>query len=252
MANTFYIDNFYTVDQINVDVSPDALTLSLTLKSRTFRSDVNWTASDILLSTSLKSVLYRASYTIGAEEVLALTIHAPNIILSPNISPDQIDLTLDDKTPTYRSDMDDFTTTVLPLTLTQFDPTYRSDMDAYTADALELLATLKDPSITLSPNVSVTAIALTLVQESSTVVVLVSSRILRKGYTFGATEQLTNSKLHTLIESAKWIISNATTGDMVYYKGDAVIDAWYRVPIGTTGQVLTVGAGGVPEWTTLP
>jgi hypothetical protein len=248
MANTFYLDNFYTLDQINVDVSPDAFALNLTLKPRTYRSDANCSVSDILLSTSLKSVLYRASYTIGSEEILALTIHAPNIILSPNISPAQLDLTLTELDPTYRSDMDDYTTTVLPLTLTQFDPTYRSDMDAYTADVLELLATLEDPSVALSPNVSVTAIALTLTQESATVVVFVKSRILRKGYTFGATEQLTNAKLHTLIESAKWIISNATTGDMVYYKGDAEIDAWYRVPIGTTGQVMTVGAGGAPEW----
>ncbi len=39
-------------------------------------------------------------------------------------------------------------------------------------------------------------------------------------------------------------LATPTTGDMLYYNGTS----WTAVPKGTTGQVLTMNASGVPEW----
>lgn len=236
--------------RLSPNISPDALELTLTQSASTYRSDVDdMTVTALGLSFSLKSITYRHSITIGTEEVLELTLHLPNIILSPNISPDQLDLALSEKDPTYQSDVDDFSVSALNLTLTEPDPTYRSDVDDYTATALALIASLRDPTYTISPTVTITALTLILDLASTAAEVIVKSRILRSGYTFGTTEQVTNAKLHTLIESGQWVISNRTTGDMVYFKDE--YNYYQRLGIGNAGEGLRV-SGGKPEWTALP
>lgn len=68
-----------------------------------------------------------------------------------------------------------------------------------------------------------------------------------KGYTFGATELVTNTKLHTLVDSSTWAIASQAAGDVIYFDGTN----WVRLAKGTAGQVLTMNAGATaPEWQT--
>ena len=68
-----------------------------------------------------------------------------------------------------------------------------------------------------------------------------------KGQTFGTTEQITNTKLHTLVDSATWAITSQVAGDIIYFNGTA----WVRLAKGTASQVLTMNAGATaPEWAT--
>jgi hypothetical protein len=72
-----------------------------------------------------------------------------------------------------------------------------------------------------------------------------TSPILEKGQTFATRENITNVKLHNLIDLAGWSIEDQTVGDMVYFDG---ID-WVRIPLGSEGDVLTL-VSGVPTWVT--
>ncbi len=71
------------------------------------------------------------------------------------------------------------------------------------------------------------------------------SPTITKGQTFGQMEQITNTKLHNLVDLATWAIASQATGDLIYFDGSN----WVRLAIGTTGQTLKV-AGGIPTWTT--
>lgn len=84
------------------------------------------------------------------------------------------------------------------------------------------------------------------------------------GYTFGATELVTSTKLNSLITSAtisgisnaevasdaainvtKLTVTNAAAGDILYHNGTSFV----RLPKGTAAQVLKMnGAATAPEW----
>lgn len=72
-----------------------------------------------------------------------------------------------------------------------------------------------------------------------------SSPTITKGQTFSTRENITNTKLHNLVDLATWEITSEAVGDICYYNGTG----WVRLAAGTTGQVLTM-AGGVPTWAT--
>jgi hypothetical protein len=66
-----------------------------------------------------------------------------------------------------------------------------------------------------------------------------------RGFSFGVTELVTATKLHELVDLADWGIVGQTAGDIIYYNGTD----WVRLPIGTSGQQLTVNATeDAPEW----
>ena len=68
-----------------------------------------------------------------------------------------------------------------------------------------------------------------------------------KGQTFGTTEQITNTKLHTLVDSATWAIASQAAGDIIYFDGTN----WVRLAKGTASQQLRMNAGATaPEWVT--
>ena len=88
---------------------------------------------------------------------------------------------------------------------------------------------------------------------------------LGKGQTFGATEEVTNTKLHALVDSGTVsgivnadlsgtaaisnanlaLLSGGTQGDVVYYNGSD----WVKLGVGTSGQFLkTQGAAANPVW----
>jgi hypothetical protein len=69
---------------------------------------------------------------------------------------------------------------------------------------------------------------------------------IEKGVTFQTRENITNTKLHNLVDLAGWTITGQTAGDMVYFDGTDYV----RIPKGTNGQVLTMNASLVPTWTT--
>lgn len=84
-----------------------------------------------------------------------------------------------------------------------------------------------------------------------------------RGYTFGATETVTNTKLHSLVDSATIsgivaadIASGAITGPKIAMGSDAQGDILYhngtnyaRLAAGTAGQALTTGgASANPAW----
>lgn len=85
-----------------------------------------------------------------------------------------------------------------------------------------------------------------------------------RGYTFGATETVTNTKLHSLVDSAtvsnigaSELASGAVTGPKIAMGSDAQGDVLYhdgtsyaRLGAGTKGQALTTGgASANPSWT---
>jgi len=71
------------------------------------------------------------------------------------------------------------------------------------------------------------------------------SWIFRKPYPFGATEFLTNEKLHNLIEAATWMLSNQKQGSIFYRDAQQ----WMALTPGTAGQVLKMNAAGTfPQW----
>ena len=66
-----------------------------------------------------------------------------------------------------------------------------------------------------------------------------------KGYTFGATELVTHTKLHSLVDDATISLTSQAAGDIMYYNGTA----WVRLAKGSAGETLTMNAGGTaPEW----
>lgn len=84
-----------------------------------------------------------------------------------------------------------------------------------------------------------------------------------RGYTFGATETVTNTKLHTLVDSATIanigaaeLASGAVTGPKIAMGSDAQGDilfhngtSYARLAAGTAGQALTTGGSGAnPAW----
>ena len=72
-----------------------------------------------------------------------------------------------------------------------------------------------------------------------------ASPTIEKGYIFGASDLVTNTKLHNLVDLADWIITNQATGDICYFNGTD----WVRLAKGTAGQILVMNAGvTAPEW----
>ena len=87
-----------------------------------------------------------------------------------------------------------------------------------------------------------------------------------KGISLGTTEQVTNVKLHNLVDQAtisgivnaeisssaaiditKIAVSSQTQGDILYFDGTN----WVRLAKGTAGQTLKMNAGATaPEWVT--
>ena len=87
-----------------------------------------------------------------------------------------------------------------------------------------------------------------------------------KGISLGTTEQVTNVKLHALVDNAtisgivnaeisssaaiditKISVSSQTQGDILYFDGTN----WVRLAKGTAGQTLKMNAGATaPEWVT--
>jgi len=105
-----------------------------------------------------------------------------------------------------------------------------------------LTLTLYNPTVTISSSVSPTVQTMAMVLEGG--VPFLNTRIIRRNYTFGVTEQVTHTKLNNLVDTAIWEISNQETGDMFYFDGTN----WMRLPVGTEGQVLTMNASGQPRW----
>jgi hypothetical protein len=74
------------------------------------------------------------------------------------------------------------------------------------------------------------------------------TRIIRRDYTFGVTEQVTYTKLNNLVDTAIWEISNQVAGDMFTYDPTQPEGCdWVRIPKGTAGQKLTI-VDGKPQW----
>jgi len=74
-----------------------------------------------------------------------------------------------------------------------------------------------------------------------------SSPTITKGQTFSNRENITNTKLHNLVDLATWVITNQAVGAMCYYDGTD----WKILLPGTVGQVLTMNAGATaPTWAT--
>jgi len=105
--------------------------------------------------------------------------------------------------------------------------------------------TLYNPSVHISSSVSPAKLTLTGTLEGG--VPFLATRMIRRNYTFGVTEQVTHTKLNNLADTAIWEISNQVTGDMFYYEGTDP-DPWKRIAPGTAGQVLTINASGQPRW----
>lgn len=72
-----------------------------------------------------------------------------------------------------------------------------------------------------------------------------TSPIIGKGFEFQNREQVTNIKLHDLIDKATWTVTSQAIGDIARFDGTD----WVRIPAGTNGQVLTM-VDGVPAWAT--
>jgi hypothetical protein len=70
------------------------------------------------------------------------------------------------------------------------------------------------------------------------------SWIIRRTYTFGATEWVTNEKISNFIDTAIWQLNYQDTGTLFYFDGTR----WLALPAGTEGQQLKMGASGLPEW----
>jgi len=104
--------------------------------------------------------------------------------------------------------------------------------------------TLWNPSVNIDS--SFTASTLTITGTIGGNTPFLATNILRKGYAFGVTEQITHTKLNNIADTAIWEISNQVAGDMFYYEGSGV-DKWKRIPKGTAGQKLTI-VDDVPAW----
>jgi len=72
-----------------------------------------------------------------------------------------------------------------------------------------------------------------------------TSPTIGKGQEFQTREQVTNTKLHNLVDKATWTVTSQVVGDICYFNGTD----WIRLAAGTAGQVLTMNAGATaPEW----
>lgn len=72
-----------------------------------------------------------------------------------------------------------------------------------------------------------------------------TSPVISRGQTFSTRENITNVKLHNLVDLAEWDITSQAVGDLAYFDGTD----WVRLAAGTEGQVLTM-ASGAPSWAT--
>jgi hypothetical protein len=201
----------------DVSVSPSALTLALTIH-------------DVVCGHSI----------VVEGGALTLALWNPTIRIDSTVSPSVQTLTATLNAPTIRGDANVYPL-AQALTLALQDPTYRGD-STFTATALELIATLNDPTTAWSSSVSPSALTLTATLHDGTPFLI--TNIIRKSYFFGVTEQVTHTKLNNLADTAIWEISNQVAGDMFYLNSDGV---WYRIPKGTSGQKLTMGAT-IPGW----
>ena len=72
-----------------------------------------------------------------------------------------------------------------------------------------------------------------------------TSPTIGKGQEFQTREQVTNTKIHNLVDKATWTVTSQVVGDICYFNGTD----WIRLAAGTAGQVLTMNAGATaPEW----
>lgn len=217
-ANTFYVDNVYAYT--NASHTATALALALSLKNVVIGHSIVVEGGALTLALHVPSVRLDSTYTTTAQALTA-TLNAPVIRGDANVS-----------------------VVAQALTLLLNDPTYRSDVN-WTATVQELVATLNDPTVVWDSTVSPSALTLTATLKDGTPFLI--TRIIRRDYTFGVTEQVTHTKLNNLADTAIWEISNQVAGDMFYYEGTDP-DTWKRIPVGTNGQVLTINASGVPRW----
>jgi hypothetical protein len=130
----------------------------------------------------------------------------------------------------------------LALTANLKGVTYQSSISS---DAGAINLSLFAPFIKIDSSVSPDTLQLTGTLKDGTPFLI--TRIIRKGYEFGAMEQVTHTKLNNIADTAIWEISNQVAGDMFYYEGTSP-DKWKRIPVGTEGQVLTMNASGQPRW----
>jgi len=72
-----------------------------------------------------------------------------------------------------------------------------------------------------------------------------ASPTITKGQTFATRENITNQKLHDLVDLSDWEITSQATGDLIYFDGTD----WVRLAKGSDGDVLTMVAG-LPAWVT--
>ncbi len=217
-ANTFFVDNVYAFTNSSITATAQALSLMV---------------KDVVVGHSI--------VVDGA--ALTLTLWNPSIRIDSTVSPSAQNLTLTLPAPVIRGDAN-VSPIAQALTLALQDPTYRSDVN-WTATVQELIATLNDPTVVWDSTVSPNALTLTATLHDGTPFVI--TRIIRRAYTFGVTEQVTHTKLNNLVDTAIWEISNQVAGDLFYYEGTAP-DKWKRIAKGTEGQVLTINASGVPRW----
>jgi hypothetical protein len=127
---------------------------------------------------------------------------------------------------------------VLALVAAVKDITYRSSV---TVGDGALTLELFNPNIKIDSSYTTSTQTLALVLEGGAP--FVETRIIRRTYTFGVTEQVTVTKLNNFVDTAVWEISNQTSGDLFYLDGTT----WTRLAKGTAGQMLTMGAS-FPEW----
>jgi hypothetical protein len=205
-------------------------------------TDISVSPSALALALSLKNVVIGHSIVVEGG-ALTLALHLPSVRLDSTYTTTAQTLTTSLKAPVIRGDANVYPI-AQALTLALQNPTYRQD-STFTTTVLELIATLNDPTVVWDSTVSPSALTLTATLKDGTPFLI--TRILRKGYTFGVTEQVTYTKLNNIADTAIWEISNQVAGDMFYYEGTDP-DTWKRIPVGTNGQVLTINASGVPRW----
>ena len=205
-------------------------------------TDISVSPSALALALSLKNVVIGHSIVVEGG-ALTLALWNPSIRIDSTVSPDAQTLTLTLPEPVIRGDANVYPI-AQALTLALQNPTYRQD-STFTTTVLELIATLNDPTVVWDSTVSPSALTLTATLHDGTPFLI--TRIIRKDYIFGITEQVTHTKLNNLVDTAIWEISNQVAGDMFYYEGTEP-DPWKRIAKGTNGQVLTINASGVPRW----
>jgi hypothetical protein len=238
-ANTVYFDNFYGFSSLDDHFDATVLSLTATLQGVTYRSDGTVSPSALNLALTLHDVICGHSIVVEGG-ALTLALWNPTIRIDSTVSPSVQTLTATLNAPTIRGDANVYPI-AQALTLALQDPTYRGD-STFTATALELIATLNDPTVVWDSSFTATALTLTTTLHDGTPFVI--TRIIRRDYTFGVTEQVTHTKLNNLMDTAIWEISNQIAGDMFYLNSDEV---WYRIPKGTVGQKMTM-VDGIPAW----